>query len=194
MRLRLIATLCLLAACQLTLPGTGRDAPPPNPITGGAIAVTALDAPAAATPLTATPAPKPVAEAATLGSAPAKPAAPLPTLAAPAAPKPGLTEPAATKPAPAEPATPAEAAPPPPPKSPGQIACVKVKGAWVRAGKSGTMTCVRTLRDSGKQCSRESDCEGQCLARSRTCAPVSPMFGCNEVLQDNGQRVTLCID
>jgi len=169
MRLRLIATFCLLSACQFTLPGTGRDGPPPNPITGGAIAVTSLDAPATAMPETAPPAPKPVAE-------PATPESPTPESATP------------------EPAKPAEAAPPPPPKSPGQIACEKARGAWVRAGKSGTMTCVQTLRDSGKQCSRESDCEGQCLARSRTCAPVSPMFGCNEVLQDNGQRVTLCID
>ena len=33
----------LLAACQLALPGTGADTP--NPVTGGDIAVTTLDAP-----------------------------------------------------------------------------------------------------------------------------------------------------
>ena len=25
-----------------------------------------------------------------------------------------------------------------------------------------------------------------CLARSQTCAPFKPLFGCNEILQDNG--------
>lgn len=89
----------------------------------------------------------------------------------------------------------AEAPPaPPPPKSAAQIACEKGKGNWTKAGKTGTMSCQYQLRDSGKQCSRDRDCEGQCLARSRSCAPFAPLFGCHEVLQDNGQRVTLCID
>ena len=83
---------------------------------------------------------------------------------------------------------------PPPPKSAAQIACEKGRGSWVKAGNTGTMTCQTQLRDSGKQCSRDGDCMGQCLARSRTCAPFAPLFGCHEVLQDNGQRVTLCID
>ena len=52
---------------------------------------------------------------------------------------------------------------------------------------------VRT-RDGGKSCKRERDCEGLCLARSRTCAPIQPLFGCNDILQDNGVMVTLCID
>ena len=86
------------------------------------------------------------------------------------------------------------AKPPPAPKSEAQITCERRNGTWSRAGRSGTMTCITMLRDSGQQCRRDRDCEGQCLARSRTCAPFSPMFGCNEVLQDDGRRVTLCID
>jgi len=93
-------------------------------------------------------------------------------------------------PPPAEAAAPAATLP----KSASQIACEKQKGTWSRAGASGTMTCIKHLRDSGKQCTRDRDCEGSCLARSRTCAPFSPMFGCNEVLQDDGRRVTLCLD
>lgn len=88
----------------------------------------------------------------------------------------------------------APATPAPIPRSELEIACVKKGGSWVTAGKSGAKTCVRVTRDSGKQCSRQSQCEGLCLARSGSCAPIMPLFGCNEIFQDNGQRVTLCID
>lgn len=116
-------------------------------------------------------------------------AAPEPTKAA-------VTEPAAAEPVP-EPeavAEPAPVAPKPAPKSSSQLTCEKKGGAWVAAGTTGTMSCQTPQRDGGKQCSRDSDCEGQCLARSRSCAPYAPLFGCNDVLQDNGQRVTLCIE
>jgi hypothetical protein len=46
----------------------------------------------------------------------------------------------------------------------------------------------------GKACTRQSQCEGYCLARSGTCAPITPMFGCNDILQDDGREVTLCLD
>jgi hypothetical protein len=78
--------------------------------------------------------------------------------------------------------------------SPQETACLKKGGSWGKAGKTGGKTCFMQTRDSGKSCQRESDCEAFCLARSGTCAPVSPMFGCNEILQDNGVMVTLCID
>jgi len=164
MRLCLIAAAVLLSACQLALPGKVPEAPAVNPITTGQISVTALDAPAGQT--------GPVA------AAPEQPAA---------------AQPAAT---PAVDPEPVAAPPPPPapPKSKSQIACEKGNGNWVAAGKTGTMTCQTPLRDGGKQCSRDGDCEGECLARSRSCAPYAPLFGCNEVLQDNGQRVTLCIE
>jgi len=169
MRLCLIAALLLLSACQLTLPGRGTDAALVNPITAGAVTVTSLDAGPSgiAPPATAAPAPPP-----------SQAQAPAPEAQAPAS----------------EPPPPEVQATPQLPKSAAQVTCEKRKGTWSRVGTSGTMTCVTQLRDSGKQCRRDRDCEGQCLARSRTCAPFSPMFGCNEVLQDDGRRMTLCID
>lgn len=79
-------------------------------------------------------------------------------------------------------------------KSKEQITCEKRGGNWGTAGKSGGKTCIKRTRDSGKQCRKKSSCEGVCLARSGSCAPVTPLFGCNEVLQNDGSRVTLCID
>lgn len=83
---------------------------------------------------------------------------------------------------------------PPPSRSPQQIACERSGGRYALAGTTGLRTCVRPTRDSGKQCRRESDCEGLCLARSGTCAPAVPLFGCHDILQDDGRRVTLCLD
>ncbi len=94
----------------------------------------------------------------------------------------------------APPANPEPQAEPKPPSSPEEAACLKKKGLWVRAGKSIAYACVKITKDSGKQCRKSSDCQGSCLARSMTCAPYDPLFGCNEILQDDGVRVTLCID
>lgn len=84
--------------------------------------------------------------------------------------------------------------PPPAPRSPEEAKCRKAGGSWAPVGKARAMTCIYQTRDSGKSCSRKSQCEGLCLARSGTCAPIRPLFGCNEILQDDGSRVTLCID
>ncbi len=73
-------------------------------------------------------------------------------------------------------------------------ACIKQGGLWTHAGKSVAYTCVKATKDSGKQCSKATQCQGYCLARSKTCAPYTPLFGCNEILQDDGSRVTICID
>lgn len=91
-----------------------------------------------------------------------------------------------------EPTLPAPAVPTA--KSPEQLACERKGGSYVNVGQSAARTCIRPTRDNGKQCRRESDCEGACLARSQTCAPVTPMLGCNDILQNDGRRVTLCID
>ena len=61
-------------------------------------------------------------------------------------------------------------------------------------GTKGGMVCFHRTRDAGKLCSRSSDCEGQCLARSATCSPVIPLLGCQEILLDDGARVTQCIN
>jgi hypothetical protein len=163
-----------LAACQLGLPGTSPDAADAaNPITGAAIEVTSLDA-APAAEAAVEPASEPAAE--TTAEPAAEPAA----------------DPATEASADPEPA--AEAAPPTPPKSPEQLACERKGGVYANAGASGGKACVKRTRDGGKQCRKESDCEGFCLARSNTCAPIKPMFGCNDILQDDGRKVTLCID
>jgi hypothetical protein len=75
-----------------------------------------------------------------------------------------------------------------------QILCEKRGGNWGNAGRPGIKACIKRTRDAGKACKKQSNCESVCLARSRTCAPVKPLFGCNEILQDDGRRVTLCID
>ena len=190
MRIWAVVAVCaLMAGCTLAGP-KGADAPAAegNPVTGDAIAVTSLDAPAPAAADAAKPADV------------VKPAAAGAVAAVPAAAE------AATKPAevakPAEGGTPAEAAAAPeaaaeapaPVMSPQEQACVKKGGAWATTGKSGARACVKTTRDSGKHCTKASQCEGACLARSNTCSPVTPLFGCNDILQDNGAMVTLCID
>lgn len=174
----ILSFLCalLLTACQMTAPENSAGAT--NPITGGAIVVTPLDAPLAEPPDAAAvkedqPAPVP-------DEAVAKPVA-------------EVSPPAAAA-APAEAAVPAAEATPAVLKSPAQVQCEKQGGTWARAGKSAARTCVQQTRDGGKQCTRGTQCEGLCLARSGTCAPLAPLFGCNEILEDDGRRVTLCID
>lgn len=161
-----LACVCVLAACQLSLPGGDGTGPgAPNPVTGGEITVTPLDdpAPAAAAPV--------VAPAAVPPAAPPEPEA-----APEAAPAPV-----------AAPEVPAEE------KSAARLACEKRKGVWARAA-NGTHSCVGYTRDGGKTCRKASDCESECLARSATCAPFKPLLGCNDILDDSGRRMTLCLD
>jgi hypothetical protein len=168
----------LLSACQFAGGpfGGGRTAGPddvtPNAVIGSAIEVTALDSPP---PAAASAAPTVGPATAAVEAAPAQPAPaePLPA----AAPQPEAVVEALAA-----------------PKSEQQIACERRKGRWSPTGKGDLRVCVFTTRDGGKQCTRESQCDGVCLARSGTCAPVKPLLGCNEILQDNGARVTLCIE
>ena len=101
--------------------------------------------------------------------------------------------PASDEAAPAVPEATEEVAPVPP-ASPEEARCLKTGGTWASAGQSGAKACVTLTRDGGKACTRQSQCEGYCLARSGTCAPITPMFGCNDILQDDGRKVTLCLD
>ena len=80
------------------------------------------------------------------------------------------------------------------PKPPEQIACERRGGVWSSPGASPGRTCITRTKDAGKQCRRETDCEGYCLARSATCAPAVPLFGCHAILQADGREVTLCLD
>jgi hypothetical protein len=183
-RLSLVAVLVcvagLLAGCQPALSGKPPSGLAPNAVTGGEIEVTALDAlpgeaGAAAAP-EATPAGVDTAAVQPAPTVEADPAADPAVETAEPAPKPDLT---------VEPVT---------LKSEKQLACEKKKGRWARVGKGEGRACVYQTKDAGKRCERESQCDGVCLARSGTCSPFKPLYGCNEILQDNGARVTLCLD
>jgi hypothetical protein len=185
LRSLLLVVPLLLAGCELALPGRGADSSPPqdvtaNAITGGEIEVTALNEvpPVAATP-----------PAASDGSAPPPQAAGPDAVVAAVAdadPAPQPTDPAPS----ADPV----AAVPEVPKGAAQLACEKKGRRWIRVGQTAVSTCVKLTDQGDKRCTRKSQCEGECLARSGTCSPVEPLLGCNEVLQDNGARVTLCVE
>ena len=177
MRAMISLVLLLLAACTLALPGGKTDAP--APLATEKIEVTKLDAPKGGT-----------APAAKAPPAKAQDATKVPEAAAPA--QPDTARNTASKPA--EPAPPAAAAPPAAPLSPAALACKKKGGRYIRTGSGDLRACVRVTGEEGKACRRETDCLGSCLARSGTCAPVKPLFGCNEILQADGRRVTLCLD
>lgn len=89
---------------------------------------------------------------------------------------------------------PDQSAPPPDPQSPEEVKCLKAGHAWASTGTGGAMACVKRTKDGGKACTRQTQCEGYCLARSRSCAPITPMFGCNDILQADGSEATLCLD
>lgn len=72
--------------------------------------------------------------------------------------------------------------------------CVKKGGRFGQGGTGGSFLCFQTTKDANKSCTKKGDCDGLCLARSRTCAPVKPLFGCNDVLTDNGVPATICIE
>lgn len=103
----------------------------------------------------------------------------------------GQTAPTKVVPRPAIPAAPNASQVP---ISPEEAACRAKGGQWAKAGKLAAMTCYIPSKDAGKSCTKQSDCSSQCLARSKTCAPIWPIFGCSEVLQNDGALVKLCID
>ena len=181
----LVAT-ALLAACQPSLKGKPSQDVTPNAVAGDAIETTALDA-VPGEPVDAAPAPDAAGAGTEVAAAQSEPQ-PTPE-ATPVADQSEL-EAATTEPAPKPDLTEV----PVTPKSEQQLACEKKKGRWAKVGKGEGRACVFTTKDSGKRCERESQCDSVCLARSGTCAPFKPMYGCNEILQDNGARVTLCLD
>lgn len=74
-----------------------------------------------------------------------------------------------------------------------RAACTREGGQFLPRG-TGFFACVFQTQDAGRQCDEASDCEGACLARSRTCAPMQPLFGCQEVFTTAGRRETVCTD
>jgi hypothetical protein len=188
-RLAFCLLLPALAGCQTIGFGGGGDAPIVDPLETAEIDVSVLPAQGA------------------LIEAPAQAAAPevelRPSPQPRAAPRDGVVAPAAAAPQ-ATPRTP----PPPepvlantperddwePPRTAAHVACELAGGNFVAAGRGRAKTCQYPTKDGGKQCSTSNQCEGVCLARSRTCAPVNPLLGCNEVLQADGRQTRLCLD
>lgn len=187
--------LCaLLAGCQPGGTGSGgAEVAAANPISGEEIATTSLDAPQGKPAADAPDLPDPAPAGRVDDSAETGTAALPVTAAAPEAP----TEPAPEPEAEAATVEPeAEAVPEEPAilKSAEQLLCEKRGGNFSSAEDGGARTCVRRTKDGGKRCDQESDCQGRCLARSNTCSPIDPLLGCNEILQDDGAAVTLCIN
>lgn len=165
MRLTLITGM--LAALLLVACQMG--APGGAPMATDEITVTPLDATDGSAAATDTIHPKPRPDTVVESATPAEPA----------------VEPATSEPATSEPEA---------PRSPEQVLCEKRGGQWAVAGITGAYVCVSPTRDGGKVCRKKTDCEGLCLARSGTCAPFTPLYGCNDVLEKDGRQVTLCID
>ena len=74
-----------------------------------------------------------------------------------------------------------------------RAACVSDGGRLMPRG-AGFFVCVHQTQDAGRQCDASADCEGVCLARSRTCAPMRPILGCQEVFTLPGRRETVCTE
>lgn len=73
-----------------------------------------------------------------------------------------------------------------------RAACERNGGNWALTPNKVTYACFRQTRDANRYCTSSTECEGVCLARSRTCSPVEPFFGCHEVLSAGGVPQTLC--
>lgn len=172
MRLRLILPLLvplLLAGCQALTGGSDTGAEvQANPITGAEIAVTSLDAPASGS-ASATIAPSAEAEPAALSPVPDS----MPQSEAPAV---------------AEPVAPAVF------KTAAHLACERRGGRWSVAGGGTAAFCQTPTKDAGKSCRASTDCAGYCLVKSGTCAPVTPMLGCHDILNEQGRMLTQCIN
>lgn len=84
------------------------------------------------------------------------------------------------------------APPPDPPALALQRAACRDRGGQLSTRAPGIYACVMPTGDAGRACDEASDCEGLCLARSGTCAPITPIYGCQEVFTARGHRETLC--
>ncbi|WP_444454767.1 hypothetical protein ACTTAI_05310 [Rhodobacter capsulatus] len=73
-----------------------------------------------------------------------------------------------------------------------RAACEGKGGQWARLGKMEY--CITRTKDAGKSCHSRSECDGECLARSMTCAPAKPLLGCNAVLTEGGIEVNQCVE
>lgn len=90
----------------------------------------------------------------------------------------------------------------PPPLPPGvtplsaaeRADCLDHGGSVVMGGLATAEICLRPTQDAGKACTKASDCSGACMADTMTCSKVTPLFGCYEVMMEDGQKAGLCVD
>ncbi len=73
-------------------------------------------------------------------------------------------------------------------------ACERSGGSWGKAANGQSFVCYRNLPDANQICQTSRDCAGICLARSRTCSPVTPFYGCHEVISQAGVTQTVCLE
>jgi hypothetical protein len=74
-----------------------------------------------------------------------------------------------------------------------QAECLEQGGTFAPAGLYGH-ACFVEMPDAGKACRRATDCTGTCLAETRSCARVEPLFGCYAFLDADGNRIDICVD
>ena len=67
------------------------------------------------------------------------------------------------------------------------------RGGTLVFGKAGP-ACAMPQPDAGQACTGSADCQGFCLADSRTCSPVTPFFGCHDLYEEGQPGVAICID
>ncbi len=73
-------------------------------------------------------------------------------------------------------------------------ACLEQDGRFSAASSDRGFICFLTPPDAGKACLKSTDCTAECLARSRSCAPIKPLLGCHEIFTATGAIVTQCRD
>lgn len=96
--------------------------------------------------------------------------------------------------APAPDIVPAPVPPPEPPMLSQERHLCERSGGTLMPRAPGLYACVHPTRDANRTCDEASDCEGLCLARSGTCAPFTPLYGCQEVFTLRNRRETLCTE
>ncbi|MEC3860585.1 hypothetical protein VK792_04760 [Mesobacterium sp. TK19101] len=84
--------------------------------------------------------------------------------------------------------------PTPQPDPTERAACEAKGGTYGIGGLFGDYMCFLITPDGGQACARQGDCAGMCMAETRTCSTVTPMFGCHSFLDLDGSVVEMCID
>ncbi len=74
-----------------------------------------------------------------------------------------------------------------------KVECLEAGGRWGRGGILALQQCFPNYSDGGKSCNRDSDCQGMCMADTRSCSQTFS-YGCLSYLNDEGKAEEICID